>query len=612
MSLHMFLSAHVGFKLFGVNLGVPFSGSKGYKLVVNKVIKNKLIMSTASCKYYFAKLNYLDLPELSSEVMEWIGRMNHSLKTRGFIDDALVYDFVDYFGTHIPSEMVYGARITYGNLIMSSLTTGNISGNSEISTLFGFGYKLTASQKAAIEEFQKHSVTSTTSIGAPPPISGDAEAWASTVKDTPLPVKFELIPIYELFDNRKLSLAQDFGLETSHKIRNKIRGIATKYCSMLYAQGHNVKCHDDLVMAIDNYGIVGNHDGFTEYLGFMTDECLAECVRRENCVITTVYPDDHREADKGKHRCRLQNIDNNIINFSVCDRCKTFIQPTDLTSPIRLRKLRYSSSVRRNNKVKVRGSTYDELLQFCSFVCSIDHSCTGFELSTRSYYKYNCATYSEHTTNFVNVDDLVFETYIIPDLAKRELQNNLQMNEIDMYGLGIEAAISSMIYEQKCNWSECKSNFNCLVSSSMNSDLCINVMNEQNIGTMSVKEDVRLHLRIFPERAYPEGWVNISLPNSYIRSAPKISGLNNSTRDDLDLDNCAVLCSSDIFCRFVLWESNKKCVKFTSASVTTYGKIQIFAPFHKTEETNAANTILMIPSQRAKMLQRSLTADKPF
>ena len=126
----------------------------------------------------------------------------------------------------------------------------------------------------------------------------------------------------------------------------------------------------------------------------------------------------------------------------------------------------------------------------------------------------------------MKVSDFEFETYIMPDLAKRELQNNLQMNEIDMYGLGIEAAISSMIYEQKCNWSECKSNFNCLVSSSMNSDLCINVMNEQNIGTMSVKEDGRLHLEIFREHAYPEGWVNVSLPNSYIGSAPKSSGLN--------------------------------------------------------------------------------------
>ena len=51
--------------------GASFSGSAGYKGVVSEISsgKYKLIMSTARCQYYFAKLNYLDLPELSPEVM---------------------------------------------------------------------------------------------------------------------------------------------------------------------------------------------------------------------------------------------------------------------------------------------------------------------------------------------------------------------------------------------------------------------------------------------------------------------------------------------------------------------------------------------------------------
>ena len=596
----------------GGGWGVSFSASAGYKKASSTVQsgKYKLIMTTASCKYYFAKLNYLDLPELSPEVIEWIGRMNHSLTTRGVIDDALVYAFVDYFGTHIPSEMVYGARITYENKVTSDRSHDKSSNDISVkvkasySGLFSMsgGVDMSESQKQEARDFQKKTEITTISIGAPPPKSGRAADWASTVKDTPVPVEFDLIPIYELFDTRKLSLRQYFGLETSRIIRNKILGIASKYCRMLHAQGEDVKCNDDSVITVENYVMVDFNNDVIQDFDFLADECINECMRRKTCVITTVYPDNHSETKMGK-RCRLQNHDKDRIKLAFCDGCKTFIDPNGLTSPIGFRKLRYGSAVGRNNKMSVTDSlTYDQLKQFCSVVCSSDPRCTGFEISNQTQFNYNCATYSEHTSNFVNVSDFEFETYIMPDLAKRQLQENLKEQQIMLYGLRIESALSSKISEQKCNLEKCETNSNCLVSSSFSdSNPCINVMNEQNIGTMSVREDDRLHLEIFPERAYPEGWINISLPNSYIRLAPKSSGLSNSTRDNLDLDDCGLLCSSDIFCRFVSWDSNRKCVKFTSASVTISQNIRFLAPYKTNEEPSAINTVLMIPNQNTKM-----------
>ena len=56
----------------GGGWGVSFSASTEYKKSSSSVHsgKYKLIHSTASCKYYFTKLNDLDLPKFSPERLE--------------------------------------------------------------------------------------------------------------------------------------------------------------------------------------------------------------------------------------------------------------------------------------------------------------------------------------------------------------------------------------------------------------------------------------------------------------------------------------------------------------------------------------------------------------
>ena len=74
------VNAHVS----GGGWGVSFSASAGYKQASSSVKsgKYKLILSTASCKYYFAKLNELDLPEFSPELLQWIDRMHKSIDAK--------------------------------------------------------------------------------------------------------------------------------------------------------------------------------------------------------------------------------------------------------------------------------------------------------------------------------------------------------------------------------------------------------------------------------------------------------------------------------------------------------------------------------------------------
>ena len=593
----------------GGGFGVSFSASAGYKEASSTVQsgKYKLIISTARCKYYFAKLNYLDLPEFSPEVMEWIGRMNHSLATRGVIDDTLVFNFVDYFGTHVPSEMVYGARFTYESKVTSS--NYNKMSSSEISVevkasysgviSVGGGTELTKSQQDAATEFREKSVTSTISVGAPPPIDGNAMTWASTVKDTPVPVEFDLIPIYELFDNRKFSLRQHFGSETSRMIRNKIIEIASKYCRMSLAKGVDVQCDDDSVIKIDNYAIdtTGLPTDGTKSLNLTIDQCIATCTQRKTCAMITVYPENHTETNQG-HRCSLYDNEEERIGMNVCQSCKSFILPNGLISAMMFKSLTYPSSVSRNNKMDVGNSyTYEQIKQFCSVVCSTDPRCTGFEISDQTQFTYNCATYSEHNSNFEYAKPFQFETYIMPELAKREFrEKNLLNNNLTIHGLKLEFGLSIMLPRDPC-LKNCKSNFNCLVSSlTVNRSMCIHVMNDHNTGIMSVKEDNRSQLVIFTGHSNPEGWVNISLPHVYIDKANKTSGLKSAIKDRTTMNDCGAYCTEDILCRFVFWDTNRVCVKFTSASLKDHQSIIIHE--YGTDDKNA---ILMIPNLRTKM-----------
>ena len=91
-------SAHVS----GGGWGVSFSASTEYKQASSSVEtgKYKIIFSTADCKYYFSKLNELELPQFSTEMMEWLTRLNKSISATDTVDDNLLYDFVEYFGTH--------------------------------------------------------------------------------------------------------------------------------------------------------------------------------------------------------------------------------------------------------------------------------------------------------------------------------------------------------------------------------------------------------------------------------------------------------------------------------------------------------------------------------
>ena len=61
---------------------------------------------------------------------------------------------------------------------------------------------MSSSNQKKAEQFQSKVETKTISIGAPPPANGNTMTWASTVKETPIPVKYSLMSIDNLFTER--------------------------------------------------------------------------------------------------------------------------------------------------------------------------------------------------------------------------------------------------------------------------------------------------------------------------------------------------------------------------------------------------------------------------
>ena len=74
--------------------------------------------------------------------------------------------------------------------------------------------------------------TKTISIGAPPPANGNTMTWASTVKETPIPVEYKLESIENLFTKRYMSGSSlDYGY-----IKRLIETGKKSYCQSLKNQ----------------------------------------------------------------------------------------------------------------------------------------------------------------------------------------------------------------------------------------------------------------------------------------------------------------------------------------------------------------------------------------
>nr|KAG5709120.1 hypothetical protein BaRGS_028576 [Batillaria attramentaria] len=139
-------------------------------------------------------------------------------------------------------------------------------------------------QKEAAAEFNSKVTTKTISIGSPPPENGDALTWASTVKQNPLPVRYDLTSIEELFSETFMGPGSAVGtLRIDYrKIKTMITATKRLYCKRLQSQGMVIDCSDynsDLTLEKTKLG--GTSKSYTGVKTF--SDCIDLCYDLTKC-----------------------------------------------------------------------------------------------------------------------------------------------------------------------------------------------------------------------------------------------------------------------------------------------------------------------------------------
>ena len=270
----------------GGGWGVSFSASAGYKEATSEMSTGQsvYVMSIASCKYYSTNIDLTAPPPFEAGFLRWSEKLVEA-------SDEEVIDFINYYGTHYLKEVTFGAKYIYQHKMSSSsyktLSSSefSVSVQASYSGLFsvGGGFGLDSSQSQAASRFSKNVETTTIAVGAPPPSNGDAMTWASTVKDTPVPVYYSMASIEELFTPRFMfHVSFDY-----NKVREKLENAreSGKYCSTLRNEGLVDSCEDFSAGFELEETRLHNHYQ-SRNIDFMT--CVDDCLKEKRCVAITI------------------------------------------------------------------------------------------------------------------------------------------------------------------------------------------------------------------------------------------------------------------------------------------------------------------------------------
>uniref|UniRef100_A0A7M5XDS4 MACPF domain-containing protein n=2 Tax=Clytia hemisphaerica TaxID=252671 RepID=A0A7M5XDS4_9CNID len=268
-------SANIG----GGGWGVSFSASASYKEKESFMSTGKsiYIISTASCNYYFSQMKEENPPSLTKDFIEYTKKLKNT-------DD--VFKFFKYYGTHFMTYTLFGARFVYENKMKQESTkteseTGySLSAQASYSGAFSLsgGFSMSSSQRKAAEDFQSKVETTTVSIGAPPPADGNTMTWASTVKDTPVPVKYKLREIDELFTPAFMKDVSDF--RDYERVRKLIKKSKPLYCRYLTALGNIDSCKLGMDMVF--FSEIKITGGGKDY-NYTKKECDTQCTGEDRC-----------------------------------------------------------------------------------------------------------------------------------------------------------------------------------------------------------------------------------------------------------------------------------------------------------------------------------------
>ena len=213
------------------------------------------IISQAQCRYYFSKLDATDPPPFHPGFVTWAKKLASSDASQ----DDLV-QFIEYFGTHYVSEVTFGARFIKQHKVNQTkykeMRKESISVEAQASysgaVSIGGGFSLDSDLQTAASNFQKSVETSTITVGAAPPSNGDAMTWASSVQENPVPTKYSLSPVYDLFTQRFAEYLPGIDLNA---MRERLINTSRDYCRLLRKKGEIDSCDNSIHLGTTLQGI---------------------------------------------------------------------------------------------------------------------------------------------------------------------------------------------------------------------------------------------------------------------------------------------------------------------------------------------------------------------
>ena len=287
----------------GGGWGFEFSASASYQKSTSDMSSREYvyIISKALCTSYFSRIE-VSVPPPFDEGFLALARPLGNAQSSPTEVAAMVKKFVETYGTHFLDEVTFGSSYTQEHRTETSTfeTLSNekfgVAMQASYSGLFsvGGGFSFDSEQQQAASNFAKKVETTTVTVGSAPPANGDALTWASVSKENPVPVKYSLRPIADLFTAKFFPSPSDIEYST---IRSRLLQAPQVSCDSLKANGVAVSCinsqnwgTEEVVTIRGGYprlpsGVTELVDGF--YLGTGSEavtSCEPMCSFRTDCI----------------------------------------------------------------------------------------------------------------------------------------------------------------------------------------------------------------------------------------------------------------------------------------------------------------------------------------
>ena len=373
----------------GGGFWVEFSASTEFKHMSSVVSSRKFVYvnSQARCDYYLSTLDVVKPPPLDPSFI---------IKAKAIQTQSDVFDFLDLYGTHFLKQVTFGARFIFEDKMKTSdfqtmeQNSVDVKASASYAGLMRIGGSAHLSYDEQVKgtEYRKYVETSVISVGAVPSPSGGHLVWASKVKENPIPTKYKLAEIEDLFTANYM---EGTGIDYT-TISQLIKSSKSAYCNNLQTKGEVETCHANAiqnVVTFKEWYISGTYHRFIHNI-YTVESCVASCLREEICVAAIHY----------YHYCALYSSsyltgysNSIVVSIILTERLyskRTMLSINNLKANGLFRQYEYSSDA-----------------DGCRSICNSDDECYLFTFDASQSA---CLTYprSEITTDSLTVQEGVY------------------------------------------------------------------------------------------------------------------------------------------------------------------------------------------------------------